>query len=353
MRQSSHSRSGAAVGVALALTLFAAPSLGAQAFNSGYFGNCSGNVGAITNADASCGVAGANGVVSTSGIAGSTQYGWISTRGGTTSSSVQLPGVQPISSPLRNAPTNGTTWSYQFFAGAGTSISFRFNYVTSDGVGYEDFGYAKINDDLLLTARSSPNAPAVPGAGMPASNLPTGTAAGTINANQTTWAALGQWSNTCWAAGCGFTGWLSAQYTLPTEGYYTLTFGVVNLNDQLWDTGMAFDFDLNVANNTVPNPVGPTNPPVPVIDDISSSCSEVEVETEEEDGVITEWTKIHEGSCEGDETEYDQSYTPTQVSTFGVNSYVPEPPVTVPEPRTAGLVMAGMAMLLVVARRKR
>jgi len=343
-----------AVAVAPLLLSLAAPSLGAQAFNGGFFGTCSGTVGALSAVDASCGVAGANGVVTTSGAAGSTQYGWISTRGGTTSSSVQLPGVKPISSPLRNAPTNGSMWSYQFYASAGTSISFRFNYVTSDGVGYEDYGYAKINDNLLLTARSSPAAPAVPGAGMPASSLPSGTAAGAINANQTTWDALGQWSNTCWAAGCGFTGWLTAQYTLPTDGYYTLAFGVVNLNDQLWDTGMAFDFDLNVANNTVPNPVGPTQPPVPVVEDISSSCAEVEVETEEEHGVITEWTKIHEGSCDGDEVEIDDSYTPTQVTSFGVDTYTPPtPPVPVPEPSTAPLVVAGLAAMVLVARRKR
>jgi hypothetical protein len=56
--------------------------------------------------------------------------------------------------------------------------------------------------------------------------------------NATTWSPLGSSSGSCWAVGCGNSGWIQANYT-PTAGAYTLQFGVVNVNDQAFDTGMA------------------------------------------------------------------------------------------------------------------
>jgi hypothetical protein len=51
---------------------------------------------------------------------------------------------------------------------------------------------------------------------------------------------LGPWSGDCWAAGCGLTGWVLEDYTVPTAGTYELAFGVSNENDTLYDTGLAY-----------------------------------------------------------------------------------------------------------------
>lgn len=342
------SRVGAAVVVSAVMSL-SAVTADAQAFNNGFIGTCTGSTGSINNQESSCGVSGANGVVTTSGLAGSSQYGWITTRNGTNDNSVQLPGV--VAPPGRFGPasaTNGTAWTFDFFANAGDVLSFRFNYITSDGFGYEDYGYAKLDNDLLFTARSSPAAPAVPGAGMPVQSLYTGAPTGNIQANKTTWDALGQWSNTCWDAGCGFTGWLTTQYTITTTGTHSLKFGVVNLNDQLWDTGLAFDFNLDVT-GTVP-PVNPVDPPTP-IGTITGGCEEeFEEEIEEEHGVTTTTVKIKQGSCEGDdEYEFDDSYKGELAK---INQTIPGT-TPVPEPNSAALVLAGLAVLGAAVRGRR
>lgn len=307
----------------------------AQAFNNGFIGNCSGTVGAITNDDASCGVAGANGVVTTSGLVGSTSYGWVTTRGANGNNA----GLNSVS-----GSTNSSLWSYSFFAAAGTTISFRFNYVTSDGNGFEDYGYGMLDDKLLVTARTDESGNTVPGLGMPATEY-VGAPTGAVNAQQTTWDALGIWSNTCWSDGCGFTGWLTAQYTIASEGMHTLAFGVSNLNDEVWDTGMAFDFALGtgakldiIDPNTGDNIFG---------EELSGGC-EKEFEQEEEDGIIT--TKIEIGSCEGDDAlEFDDKYTGDLAV---ISQDLPgTPSTTVPEPATIVLVAAGMAGIVAVRRR--
>jgi PEP-CTERM motif len=346
----SFARTGAVAAVVMLASSLTAPLAGAQAFNgSTMIGTCTGTKGALTDANASCGVAGANGVVTTSGLAGSNQYGWISTRGGTTDNSVQLPGVTIPPGRFGSAsPVNGTAWTFNFFANAGDVLSFRFNYITSDGFGYEDYGYAKFDEELLFTARSSPAAYAVPGAGMPVQGLYSGAPTGPIDANKTTWAGLGQWSNSCWDAGCGFTGWLSTQYTITTTGTHALKFGVVNLNDQLWDTGLAFDFNLAVTGYQAPPT--PFDPPTPVYE-VSAGCDEKEYETEEEeeDGIVTTTVKIKQGSCDGDDAlKFDDSYG-GQIAQ--ISQELP-PSTTVPEPTSVALVAAGLAALMIVRRRK-
>jgi hypothetical protein len=59
-----------------------------------------------------------------------------------------------------------------------------------------------------------------------------------ITADATTWSPLGSYSGSCWAVGCGNSGWIQANYT-PAAGAYALQFGVVNVNDQIYHTGMA------------------------------------------------------------------------------------------------------------------
>ncbi len=51
---------------------------------------------------------------------------------------------------------------------------------------------------------------------------------------------MGSWSGDCWAAGCGYTGWIESSYTISTPGIYQIEFGVTNSNDTLYDSGLAF-----------------------------------------------------------------------------------------------------------------
>jgi hypothetical protein len=80
-----------------------------------------------------------------------------------------------------------------------------------------------------------------------------------VTPNATTWSALGSSSGSCWAVGCGNSGWIQANYT-PGAGDYTLQFGVVNVNDQAFDTGMAIagatigDIPIGDGLATVPEP---------------------------------------------------------------------------------------------------
>jgi len=56
--------------------------------------------------------------------------------------------------------------------------------------------------------------------------------------NGTEWSPLGASYDTCRAVGCGHSGWIQANFT-PAAGTYTLEFGVVNVNDTLFDSGLA------------------------------------------------------------------------------------------------------------------
>ena len=56
-----------------------------------------------------------------------------------------------------------------------------------------------------------------------------------------TWAPLGSYSDACFDLGCGYTGWVSSTYTIPTGGIYYLKVGVVNWSDPLFDSGLAVD----------------------------------------------------------------------------------------------------------------
>jgi hypothetical protein len=78
-----------------------------------------------------------------------------------------------------------------------------------------------------------------------------------ITPNATTWSPLGSSSGQCWAVGCGNSGWIEADYT-PGAGAYALEFGVVNVNDTAFDTGMA------IAGATIGGtPIGDDLAPVP------------------------------------------------------------------------------------------
>ncbi|MDF1614073.1 NF038132 family protein [Desulfurivibrio dismutans] len=184
----------------------------------------------------SYGSLGANGVV-TAPPSGDSQYGWVSTNGGVSGVGLGLGSEtngSVISSPLFSAETNDL-------------LEFYFNYVTSDGAGYADYGWAKLLDDtgndyaLLFTARTTPGGDTVPGFGMPALNATLEPASTPIIGGGPSWSPLGGSSGSCFSGGCGYTDWIKASYTITDPGMYALQIGVVNWGDTAYDTGMAFD----------------------------------------------------------------------------------------------------------------
>lgn len=188
-----------------------------------------------------CGQSGANGVVPLSPFPGSTQYGWVSTAGGVVG--LGLPGIGGT-----GTATNGSRIrSGLFAANAGQVLSFYFDYVTSDGAGYADYAWARLLDSggnqvaLLFTARTTSGGNTVPGFSMPPPTATLNPAATPIVPGAPSWAPLGGSSGTCYAAGCGYTGWIQGTYTIASTGTYQLEFGTVNWNDQAYDSGLAFD----------------------------------------------------------------------------------------------------------------
>jgi len=184
-----------------------------------------------------CGTLGADGVVTESPLTGTYQY--VSTDNG-------LSGVGSLGV---GSETNGSTFQSSVFAAdIGSSLQFYFNYVTSDGAGFADYGWAALRpesgaDIILFTARTTPSGDTVPGFGLPglAPGVVLTPSSTPIIAGAPVWSALGGSSGTCFNDGCGYTGWIGMTYTVADAGNYTLVFGVTNWDDQNYDTGLAFD----------------------------------------------------------------------------------------------------------------
>jgi hypothetical protein len=188
----------------------------------------------------SCGTDGADGVVSLSPI-GTSQYAWTSTNGGIT-------GVGGLPTGALGSETDGSTLATPVFsATAGTALNFYFNYVTSDGSGFADYAWAELFTStgtpsaLLFTARTEPSGTIVPGTGMPAPLATLIPSSVPIIPGGPAWSPLGSSSGACYAAGCGYTGWVNSNYTIATAGDYYLEVGVVNWSDQIFDSGLAMD----------------------------------------------------------------------------------------------------------------
>ena len=204
----------------------------------------------------SCGSDGADGVVTLSPT-GNSAYQWVSTYNGIDGTGA-LPGVGGS-----GTPTNGSTLSTTMFsAAAGAPLNFYFNYVTSDGSGYADYAWAELLNSantavaLLFTARTAPSGSIVPGFSMPnpAATLTPGTVP--IIDGAPTWSPLGDSSDLCFDAGCGYTGWIQSSYVIPPAGNYSLEIGVVNWDDEEFDSGLAVD-GVTVAGAPIPTGTTP------------------------------------------------------------------------------------------------
>ncbi len=202
---------------------------------------------------------GANGVV-TLPPSGDPTYGWVSTWGGVAGAGLSyiVPG---INGGVGN--TNGSILRTDVFSGAaGDNLQFDFNFVTTDGAGFADYGWARLLDTsnnevaLLFTARTKASGSIVPGFGMP---LPAATltpASVPIIGGAPLWGPLGGSSGTCYNPGCGYTGWVQADYSIVTTGNYILEFGVTNWSDTYFDSGLAYS-DATIAGNPIDTNVVP------------------------------------------------------------------------------------------------
>lgn len=233
----------------LALVMCLAGSASAGTIPSGW--TCVGN----------CGQAGVDGVVPLSPY-GSSQYQWVSS-----AQAVYGAGVLPTGS--LGGETDGSTLSTSVFAAnAGDQLDFYFNYVTSDGSGYADYGWAALmNADntmaaLLFTARTKPSPNnIVPGVGMPAPSATLVPPSVPIQ-NGSVWSPLGGYSGGCYAGvgnGCGHSGWVEALYTISVSGNYYLKIGVTDWSDQIYDSGLAMD-GVKIAGNPILPPTGTPEP---------------------------------------------------------------------------------------------
>lgn len=201
-----------------------------------------------------CGTQAPNGSVTAPPSGGNFDY--VSTNGGVTGAG-QVAGA---------GGTNGSEFTSDVFsAAAGDLLSFYFNYVTSDGTStFPDYAFAQLLSDtgaslgFLFTARTTPSGNTSPGFGLPI-NISTLTPGTSAIQPGTTWSALGSSSGTCFGGvgnGCGNTGWIQSTYNITSAGSYKIKFGVTNVQDTLFNSGLAYS-GLKIADvpiGAVPEP---------------------------------------------------------------------------------------------------
>jgi hypothetical protein len=177
------------------------------------------------------------------------KYDWVSTANG-------VSGAARIAGYSSNATNGSELISDAFFGAAGQTVSFWFNYVTSDGSGYADYGFAQLINTTtnevvnLFTARTLPSGNIVPGTNMPEVQATLSPASVPIIPGAPVWAPLGGSSGSCYASGCGYTGWIQSDYTLSAAGTYQLRFGAANWSDTAYESGLAFS-GLVIDGNTI------------------------------------------------------------------------------------------------------
>lgn len=212
-------------------------------------------------ATGSAGLIGATTTVPLSPLANSV-FGFVSTADSTAL------GVSPLllktDGKGDEAANNGAKLvSGSFAATAGQTLALQFNYVSTDGRGYDDYAWARLIDAgtdttaaWLYTARSTNSARGnvVPGdvlSRQQDNELPDELDATLNNGNSvgfdvasTAWQPLGISSGYCWddANTCGPSGWIRSDYTFARSGNFRLEIGVVNWGDQAFDSALAFDY---------------------------------------------------------------------------------------------------------------
>jgi hypothetical protein len=180
---------------------------------------------------------------------------WVSTAGG-------IQGEGRLNSVDNSGATDGSSVTSGLFAAkAGDTLSFYFNFLTSDGAGFADYAWAQLvaesgDETLLFTARTTPNGNTVPGFGMPAPGVTLDPATVAI-LQGTNFSGIGGDSGTCFDTGCGHTGWVKADFLVAAAGNYRLRAGATNWTDASFDTALAIA-DVTIGgisiDPTVPEP---------------------------------------------------------------------------------------------------
>jgi hypothetical protein len=227
-----------------------------------------------------CGASAADGDITLSPL-GNANYGYVTTFGSTAHNVSPLNLVESGGHGVDFTQTNGSSYlSAAFSAGAGDTVEAYFNYVSTDGKGFDDYAWARLVNAAdsslvawMFTARStnSNKQSIVPG-DLNVDFDPDATivnygdfAFNTRNikdGNPIDWSLLGDplnggFNGACWrddAEGCGFTGWLQSRVSVANAGSYRLEMGVVNFGDEIFDSGLAFDV-ANLSAPTAPVPV--------------------------------------------------------------------------------------------------
>lgn len=209
-----------------------------------------------------CTTAGCGTQTATDGVVtiptGVSEISWVSTSGGDTGQGLGLGGETTGARLLTNT----------FSAAAGEQLSFRFNYVTSDGAGFADYAFVQLSDGTnvttLFTARTTPGGDTVPGFGLPAIDPGVTLTPGAtpIIDGAPDWSPLGEGPDTCFAgvgAGCGYTGWIEMDFTIGTAGNYQLIFGVTNWSDDGLQSGLAIA-GATIGGDPITPPTGVPTP---------------------------------------------------------------------------------------------
>jgi hypothetical protein len=206
---------------------------------------------------------------------GNAAFGYVTTFGSAATN------VSPIAvkDNSTGTATNGSTFlSAAFGAANGDQLGMFFNYVSTDGKGFDDFAWARVvnaSDNALVSwlfsARStnSGTGNVVPGNALDNKafdpdevitdfkdfKFTSKTADDPVD-----FSVLGDSNGSCWeenAKGCGYTGWLESIYRFTDAGSYRVEVGVSNWGDTLFDSALAFDF---THLRGTPTPTGPTTP---------------------------------------------------------------------------------------------
>jgi len=205
---------------------------------------------------------------------GHARYGYVTTFGS------EALNVSPIvvKDNSTGVATNGSRYlSGTFGAASGDQLNMFFNYVSTDGKGFDDYAWARVvnaSDNSLVSwlfsARStnSNTGNVVPGDALDKKAFDPDAiivnykdfefTSKTVD-DPVDFSVLGDSNGTCWrdnAPGCGYTGWLESLYSFSDAGSYRVEVGVNNWGDTAYDSALAFDFaNLRAtAASTVPEP---------------------------------------------------------------------------------------------------
>ena len=206
---------------------------------------------------------------------GNARIGYVTTFG------AQASGVSPIAlssnSTASGSETNGSSYlSGSFAAAQGDQLAMHFNYVSTDGKGYDDYAWARVVNAAdnalvawLFTARSTNGGTknVVPGDVLDKDVFDPREVivdyksdfdfTSKTSDDPVDFSVLGSSNGTCWrdnAPGCGYTGWLESRMTFAAAGNYRIELGVTNWGDEAYDSALAFDYAGLTATAPVPEP---------------------------------------------------------------------------------------------------